>query len=129
MSVFHWQFLITYVFSVSLKVWSMLHHGPLGRVQGRERYFMFKNTFLTFFCCFSSSLRLYYLNFCFWWSINFLQEIVSETLWTCQTSDAWNHELLIAKLNWNRSDRNVLYYIFLRRWSVSANRSLTQGTR
>ena len=48
-SVFHWQFLITYIFSVSLKFGSMLHHGSMGRVQSKECYFMFTYTFSVFF--------------------------------------------------------------------------------
>ena len=35
------------------KVWSMLHHGSVGRVQNKECYFIFSETFLAVFCCLS----------------------------------------------------------------------------
>ena len=42
------------------KVWGMLHHGSVGRVQSEECYFMFPCTFLAFFCCFSSKILMKY---------------------------------------------------------------------
>ena len=62
------------------KFWSMLHHGPLWRVQGKECYFMFKFTFLWLFCCFSSkNLCFYHFRFFFWWSIKFSQQNINQS--------------------------------------------------
>ena len=50
------------------KLWSIFHQGL---VHNKECYFTFTNTFLPFFCCFSSeNLCFYYFRFLFWWSIN-----------------------------------------------------------
>ena len=50
MSVFHWQFLITYIFPVSLKFGACCYiTGQRGWCQGKECYFMFIYSFLAFF--------------------------------------------------------------------------------
>ena len=64
-------------------VWSMLHrmlhHGSVGRVLGKECYFLFTCAFLTFFCCFSTKkLSFYYFNFFFWQSIKFPQQNINQ---------------------------------------------------
>ena len=44
----------------------MLHHGSLGRVQGKECYYMLTNAFLAFLCCFSPKIVCFYhFNFFF----------------------------------------------------------------
>ena len=48
-SVFHWKFLITYIFFVSLKFWACYATGQWGRVSSEEYYFIFKYTFVAFF--------------------------------------------------------------------------------
>ena len=77
-SVFQWQFLITYTFS---KVWSMLHHGLVGRVQSKKFHFKFTYTFLAFVVVVvvvvvvTFHLKVWiFINFIsfLWWSINFL---------------------------------------------------------
>ena len=51
LSVFHWQFLITYTFSVSLKFGACYITDQWGQVQSKECYFMCTYIFLAFFCC------------------------------------------------------------------------------
>lgn len=50
--MFHWQFLITCIFSESLKLGAYYNTGPRGQNQSEECYFMFTCTFVAFFCCF-----------------------------------------------------------------------------
>ena len=50
--MFHWQFLITCIFSESLKLGAYYNTGPRGQKQSEECYFMFTCTFVAFFCCF-----------------------------------------------------------------------------
>ena len=105
-SVFHWQFLFTYMLhhgsvgsmlhrgsvgsmlhhgSVGSmlhhgSVGSMLHHGSVGQVHSKKCYFMFAYTFETVFCCFSSkNLCFYHFHFFFWWSIKFPQQNINQS--------------------------------------------------
>ena len=49
------------------KVWNMLYHGLVARVQIKECYFMFTYTFSTFLCCFlTKSSCFYHFHFFFW---------------------------------------------------------------
>ena len=50
-SVFHWQFLIIYILSLSLKIGACYITGQWGRVLSKERYFVFTCTFSSFFFC------------------------------------------------------------------------------
>ena len=46
--VFHWQFFINYVFSVSLNFGTCCITSQWGKVQSKECYFMYTDTFLAF---------------------------------------------------------------------------------
>ena len=52
LSVLHWQLLIIWIFSVSLKFGAYLHHGSVGRTQSKECYFKCMLTFYLFFVVF-----------------------------------------------------------------------------
>ena len=102
-SVFHWQFLITYIFSVSLKFGSMLHHGSMGRVQSKECYFMFTYTFSVFFI-----KKCDFIIF-----ISFLDEVsnLSTRIWTNQKPESvvrncqrnWTDGILIPRAVFKKS--------------------------
>ena len=64
-SVFHWPFLITYIFSVSLKFEARYITGQWGRVQSKERYFIFTYTFGIFLLFFIKKLCFYHVHFFF----------------------------------------------------------------
>ena len=49
LSVFHWQFLITYTLSVSLKFRACLHHRLVRGIHSKECFISFLYTFLAFF--------------------------------------------------------------------------------
>ena len=59
------------------KVWGMLHHGSMRRVQSKKSYFMFTYNFLVVFCCFSS--KSFYFCFFFWWNIKFPQQNINQS--------------------------------------------------
>ena len=52
LSVFHWQFLITYTFSVSLEFRACLHHRSVRWIHSKECYILFTYNFLAFFLLF-----------------------------------------------------------------------------
>ena len=74
----HWQFLITYIFSVSLKI---LDHVSFGQVHSKECYFIFAYTFLAFCCCCFSYKKMcfHHFHFFFWCSIEFLQHNINQS--------------------------------------------------
>ena len=57
--LFHWQFLITYTFSVSLKFRACLHHRSVRRIHSKECYILFTYAFLAFFCCFHEDICVF----------------------------------------------------------------------
>ena len=70
-SVFHWQFLFTYIFFASLKFGACYITGKWGKFRVQN---------VTFFCCFSSkNLCFYHFHFFFWWSIKFPQQNINQS--------------------------------------------------
>ena len=66
------------------KVWSKLHHGPVGQVQSKECCSLLTYTFWHFCCCFlSKELCFYHFHFFFFWQkIKFpLQNINQSKTW------------------------------------------------
>ena len=113
-NVFPQQFLISYNSSVFLKVWSMLHHGLVNRIQNKECYVMFSYTFLTFFVylfvCFSSwNLCFYHFHFFFGWSIKFPQQNINHSEIGVGAECHWQSLFLEGAL-WNVSTQNLLLW-------------------
>ena len=79
MSVFHWQFLIIYIFSVSLKFRAYY-------ITGQWREFSINNATLClhilydiFFLPFIKRLCFDHFHFFFWWSIKFTQQNINQS--------------------------------------------------
>ena len=71
-SLFHWQFLITYTFSVSLKFRVCYIIGQLGKFTVKNAIYIY---FLCIFCCFlSKNMCFYHFHFFFCWSIELPQK-------------------------------------------------------
>ena len=66
-SVFHWQFLITYISSKYVK-FGELHQGSVGPVKTNESCCKCAYNFLVLFCCFLSK------NLCFYFWFSFFDE-------------------------------------------------------
>ena len=95
LSVFHWQFLITFIFSVSLKFRACYITGQRRQVQSKECYFMHTYTFVEFFCF--SSKKIWFLSFSFLFLIIKLQ--VSNFRNRISTNQ--KSELVIRNCQWN----------------------------
>ena len=83
LGVFHWQFLITYIFSLFLKFGACYITSQWGRVQSKQCYFIFTYTFLECFSCILSKkfvfLSFLFLFFFLWWSNKFPQQIINQS--------------------------------------------------
>ena len=77
MSIFHWQFLITYIFTAPQKFGECYITGQWGEFRVNNATLCLHFLFWYCFCCFSSrNLCFYNFHFIFWWSIKFpLQNI------------------------------------------------------
>ena len=61
------------------KIWSMLHHGPVGQFQSKECYYMLTYTFLAYFSCFSAKfMYFYHFHIFLWWSIKSPQQNINQ---------------------------------------------------
>ena len=79
-SVFHWRFFITYIFSVSLKFrvcYTMDKWGEFTVKNATLFLHMLSWHFLLFFI--QKSFCFYHFHFFFWWSIEFLQQIINQS--------------------------------------------------
>ena len=97
MSMFHRQ--LTTNFLCISKVWSMFHHGSVGRVQSKECYLMFTDTFRAFIVVFDQKncLSIIFIS-CFDEVSNFpnriltsqkAQLVIKNCQWNCML---WNKE-------------------------------------
>ena len=78
-SVFRWQFLITYIFSVSLKFQACYFMGQWGEFTVKNTTLYLNILSLHFFFCFSSKkLCFYRFHFFFWWNTKFLQQNINQ---------------------------------------------------
>ena len=95
-SVFHRQFLITYVFCVSQKFGACYIKGQWGRVQCKECYFMFTYTFVV--VVFHQKNCFYHFHFSFWWSIKFPQQNIHQSETRIGDRKLWL-ELYVAQVS------------------------------
>ena len=108
-SVFHWNFLITYIFSVSLKFQACYITVQCSEFT-KECYLTFTFTFWVFFCCFSSkNLCFYHFYFFFWCNIEFPYKILTNQ----------KPELVIRNCQWNYI-LNVIWSLKQTRFSFKA---------
>ena len=73
------------------KIWSMLHHVSVGRIQNKECCFMFTHTFWRFFVIFQNICAFIIFISFFWWSIIFSNRILTSP----------KQELMIRSCQWN----------------------------
>ena len=94
--VFHWQFFIDYIFSISLNFGACCITSQWGKVQSKECYFMYTDTFWHFYCCFSSRhMCFYHFHFFFRWSFNFPQQSIDH-------SETWfKPDMVFRNCQWN----------------------------
>ena len=77
--VFHWQSIITYIFSVCLKFGACCIMGQWDEFRPMKAA-VSEHIFLGLFTCFlSTKICLNYIYFCFWWSIKFLQQNINHS--------------------------------------------------
>ena len=71
------------------KVWSMLHHGLVGRVHSREYYFIFTYTFLAFFFSCFSWKEIVFLPFSFFFFFWMKYWIYFTECWPMRNRHRW----------------------------------------
>ena len=78
-SVFRWQFLITYIFSVSLKFQACYFMGQWGEFTVKNTTLYLNILSLHFFFVFhQKKLCFYRFHFFFWWNTKFLQQNINQ---------------------------------------------------
>ena len=104
--MFHCELLIGLNFLRISKVWSMLHHMSVGRVQNKKCYFMFTYTFLLLLLLFYIK-KFVFLSFSFFFFFFFLMEYQIFRILTKQKL-----EMVIRNCQWNCTLGNIFKQIF-----------------
>ena len=107
MSAFHWQFLITNIFSVSLQ-----HHRSLGRVQSKEYYFVF--TYIFF-----GILLLFFIKIIVFSFLNKVSNFCNRIL-TSQKLE------LVNWWNWWNCQWNCMFYVITCKFANTEKRTKKQ---
>ena len=99
-SVFRWQFLITYIFSVSLKFQACYFMGQWGEFTVKNTTLYLNILSLHFFFVFhQKKLCFYRFHFFFWWNTKFLQQNINQPveLYVCLKFKCVNHSGDLSK--------------------------------
>ena len=78
-SVFHWQFLITYIFSVSPKFRACYITGQWGEFTVKNATLYLNILSWHFFAIFHQNICVFIKSFLFWWSVEFPQQNINQS--------------------------------------------------